>query len=111
MTANPSTLASLPDIAEDITWKLCDAGFDPATAVQRQVLNLAEEVGEFVGAYRRYTGQARRTGTAEEMHDELADVVLTAFVTAAEMKIDLEAVIAAKLAKVYSRGWRDTRPS
>ena len=60
-------------------------GFDPEQAVNRQVLGLAEEVGEFVGAYRRWSGQARRTGSAEDMWEELADVVITAFVTAHEL--------------------------
>jgi NTP pyrophosphatase (non-canonical NTP hydrolase) len=83
-------------------------GFPAETAVQRQVLGLAEEVGEFVGAYRRWSGQARRPGTAEQMHAELADVVITAYVTAHELGLDLDAAITAKLAVVFSRGWRDT---
>jgi NTP pyrophosphatase (non-canonical NTP hydrolase) len=83
-------------------------GFDPATAGQRQVLALAEECGEFVGAYRRYTGQARRTGTRAEMAAELADVVLVAFVTAEELGVDLDAEITVKLADMFTRGWRDT---
>jgi NTP pyrophosphatase (non-canonical NTP hydrolase) len=86
-------------------------GFDPNQAVNRQVLTLAEEVGEFVGAYRRWSGQARRSGTAEPMHDELADVVITAFVTAHELGIDLNAVITAKLHTIHTRGWRDTSPA
>jgi NTP pyrophosphatase (non-canonical NTP hydrolase) len=86
-------------------------GFDPEQAVARQVLNLAEEVGEFVGAYRRWTGQARRSGTAEDMWAELADVVITAFVTAHELEIDLHAVITAKLHTIHTRGWRETTPT
>jgi NTP pyrophosphatase (non-canonical NTP hydrolase) len=86
-------------------------GFDPASAVNRQVLGLAEETGEFVGAYRRWSGQARRTGTAEEMHEELADVIITAFVTAHELGVDIQAVIAAKLRTIHTRGWRDTTPA
>jgi NTP pyrophosphatase (non-canonical NTP hydrolase) len=83
-------------------------GFNQGQAVNRQVLNLAEETGEFVGAYRRWSGQARRIGTAADMHEELADVIITAFVTAHELNVDIEAVIAAKLHKVRTRGWRDT---
>ncbi len=86
-------------------------GFDPDQAVNRQVLNLAEEVGEFVGAYRRWSGQARRAGTAEQMCEELADVIITAFVTAHELGIDINAVIAAKLHTVHTRGWRETAPA
>jgi NTP pyrophosphatase (non-canonical NTP hydrolase) len=97
----------LPRQAAVIADRLCSNGFDPVQAVNRQVLNLAEEVGEFVGAYRRWSGQARRSGTAQQMHEELADVVITAFVTAHEMGVDLEAVIAAKLHTVHTRGWRE----
>lgn len=82
-------------------------GFGPDTAAQRDVLALAEEVGEFVGAYRRWSGQARRTGTATDMHLELADVVITAYVTAHDLDIDLDSVITTKLATIYARGWRD----
>ena len=55
----------------------------------RQALALAEEAGEMVGAYRRWTGRARRTGTEEEFRSELADVVITAYVTAAEQRATL----------------------
>lgn len=73
----------------------------------RQVLALAEEVGEFVGAYRRHAGLARRSGTAVEMQAELADVVITAYVTAEELGFDLDQAIADKLEIIYSRGWRE----
>jgi NTP pyrophosphatase (non-canonical NTP hydrolase) len=76
----------------------------------RQALNLAEEVGEFVGAYRRWKGLARRSGTAEQMCAELADVVITAYVTAEELGIDLDREIADKLKVVFSRGWREQGP-
>lgn len=90
-----------------IVQRLRENGFDADTAVNRQVLNLAEETVEFVGAYRRWAGQARRSGTAEEMHAELADVVITAYVTAEEMGFDLDAAIDAKLQKIHTRGWRE----
>jgi NTP pyrophosphatase (non-canonical NTP hydrolase) len=79
--------------------------------LNRQVLGLAEEAGEFVGAYRRWSGQARRSGTAEEMHEELADVIITAFVTAHELGVDINAVVAAKIRKIHTRGWRETTVS
>lgn len=91
--------------AVEITAKLHAAGFEPS--VQRQVLGLAEEVGGFVGAYRRWSGQARRSGTKKDMHLELADVVITAYVAAVEMGFDLDAAINDKLAIVFSRGWRE----
>jgi NTP pyrophosphatase (non-canonical NTP hydrolase) len=97
----------IPHHAEYIADQLRRNGFDPADAVNRQVLNLAEEAGEFVGAYRRWTGQARRTGTAAAMHEELADVIITAFVTAHELGVDIDQVIAIKLHKIHTRGWRE----
>lgn len=107
---NDSTLWRLHDMpgaAKKIVEALRQNGFEEAEGCNRQVLNLAEEVGEFVGAYRRWSGQARRSGTAEEMYAELADVVITAFVTAEEFGVDLEAEIGKKLMKVFSRGWRE----
>lgn len=105
------SLADLPATAEQIVTNLRANGFDAEHGQMRQVLNLAEEVGEFVGAYRRQAGLARRSGTAEEMYAELADVVITAFVTAEEFGVDLEALIGQKLAVVFSRGWREERAS
>jgi NTP pyrophosphatase (non-canonical NTP hydrolase) len=93
--------------ADELVTHLRENGFDRGGGVIRQVLNLAEEVGEFVGAYRRWTGQARRSGTEAEVHAELADVVITAYVTAAEMDLDLDAAIRAKLEVVFTRGWRE----
>lgn len=102
-------IEELPDHAQAIVEHLADAGFDqdPTMATNRQVLALAEEVGEFVGAYRRYTGQARRTGTLDQVYSELADVVITAYVTAAEMGINLNTQIAKKLDIIMTRGWRE----
>lgn len=97
----------LPRHAALIVGHLRCNGFDPKHAVNRQVLALAEEVGEFVGAYRRWSGQARRSGTAAAMHEELADVIITAHVMARELGIDIDAAVGAKLAKVYTRGWRE----
>lgn len=99
--------AHLAARARELVGHLRANGFDAEGGVNRQVLNLAEEVGEFVGAYRRWTGQARRTGTEAEVHAELADVVITAYVTAAELDMDLDAAIKAKLDVVFSRGWRE----
>jgi NTP pyrophosphatase (non-canonical NTP hydrolase) len=99
----------LPRQAAAITEFLRRNGFDADQAVNRQVLGLAEEAGEFVGAYRRWSGQARRSGTAEEMYEELADVIITAFVTACELGVDIDAVIASKLRKIHTRGWREPR--
>jgi NTP pyrophosphatase (non-canonical NTP hydrolase) len=73
----------------------------------RQVLALAEETGEFIGAYRRWSGQARRTGSFDDVRAELADVVISAWVVAADLDIDMDAAIAEELAVVFERGWRE----
>ncbi len=79
-----TTTEDLNDTAKVIVGHLRDNGF-LADGGEGQILNLAEEAGEFVGAYRRWTGRARRTGTEQEAQAELADVVITAYVTAASM--------------------------
>ena len=48
----------------------------------RQDFALAEEAGEFIGAYRRAKGMARRRGSWDDVAAELADVLITAYVTA-----------------------------
>jgi NTP pyrophosphatase (non-canonical NTP hydrolase) len=83
-----------------------DQHFDPATAAVRQVLAVAEEAGEFVGAYRRAAGLARRPGPWTDVRAELADVVITAYVAATVLGIDLDTAISHKLAVIHTRGWR-----
>jgi hypothetical protein len=103
---------SLAYTAEEIVLGLRSAGFKADEGPIRQVLALAEEAGECVGAYRRWSGMARRTDTFEHFMEELADVVITAYVTAAELKAnghpaDLDYYIQGKLSVVFSRGWRE----
>lgn len=63
--------------------------FPRETERERQVLALAEEAGEFVGAYRRAAGMARRTGDWSEVEAELADVAITAHVTASVLDVQI----------------------
>jgi NTP pyrophosphatase (non-canonical NTP hydrolase) len=72
-----------------------------------QALCVAEEAGELVGAYRRWAGKARRTGTRRELEDEVADVLIVTACFAERAGIDLDAAVAAKLTVIYSRGWRE----
>ena len=74
------------------------------------VVNVCGAVGALIGAYRRYSGQARRTGTAEQVDEALFLVVHRAYDAAARLGIDLDAAIAAKLTQIYARGWRDDAP-
>jgi NTP pyrophosphatase (non-canonical NTP hydrolase) len=83
-----------------------------ANALDVQALCVAEEAGELVGAYRRWAGKARRTGTRRDLEDEVADVLIVTACFAERAGIDPYDAIAAKLTVIYSRGWRedDTDP-
>lgn len=100
------TLSALAAKAAEIELALVSAGFTERPWV-RQTLALSEEAGEFVGAVRRWSGNARRQGTFAEVKEELADVVITAFVTANTLNIDLPAEISKKLDVLMTRGWRE----
>lgn len=76
--------------ARQIAHHLHAHGFTAHDGGRRQVFNLAEEAGEFVGAYRRWIGIARRPGTIEDVAAELADVVITTYVTAVEAGVTLD---------------------
>ena len=67
---------------------------------ERNVLALAEEAGEYVGAYRRWAGMARRPGPWADVESELADVVITAYVNARVLGIDLDRAWRAKAAVI-----------
>jgi NTP pyrophosphatase (non-canonical NTP hydrolase) len=81
-TTTPARAPDLPALAAAIADAIAPH-FPAATLAHQQVLALAEETGEFTAAYRRWAGLARRTGTRHDMTAELADVTITAYVTAA----------------------------
>lgn len=95
----------LKQYAKNIAEALEENGLDPSADIQ--TITLMEEVGEFAGAYRRATGRARRTDTLEHAYEELADVVIVAYVIANALEIDLDQEIQKKLDIVFSRGWRE----
>ncbi len=72
-----------------------------------QVLCLAEEVGEFVGAYRRWRRIARRNGSFNDVEKELADVIISAHVVAQVLGININNAIQSKLEICFSRGWKE----
>lgn len=74
---------------------------------QSQLMALAEETGEFIGAMRRWRGMARRLGTESEAQSELADVVISAYAMADVMGWDVDSLVSSKLGKIYSRGWKE----
>jgi NTP pyrophosphatase (non-canonical NTP hydrolase) len=90
-------------------------GADEKTALDSQFIGIGEEAGEALGAYRRWRGFARRAGSAQEVYDELADVLIVTLVGIihfAEVNGDnpdpeeiIEQVLTHKLDKIFSRGW------
>jgi len=80
---------------------------NPLPPVWAQVLNVVGEAGEFGEAYRRFSGFARRSGSLDEVSAELADVVISAYIVAERLGIDLDKSIAAKRAIIMTRGFRD----
>ena len=98
-------LTHMKILARQIVHGLKGAGFNDLHTLQ--IIAMAEETGEFVGAARRFMGMARRSGTYGEMAAELADVVITAFITAEVFGIDLEQVIPYKAKIILTRGWRE----
>lgn len=82
-----------------------------ANQLDVQALCVAEEAGELVGAYRRWAGKARRTGTRRDLEDEIADVLIVTACFAERAGIDLNDAIARKLTAIYSRGWREEPPA
>ena len=82
-----------------------------ANQLDVQALCVAEEAGELVGAYRRWAGKARRTGTRRDLEDEIADVLIVTACFAERAGIDLNEAIARKLTAIYSRGWREETPA
>ena len=101
-------MIDLQAVAAELVLRLRENDFPEDDGV-RQVLCVAEEAGEFVGAYRRWKGWARRSGPFADVEAELADVILTSYVTAAELGIDLDAAIERKLDVVRSRGYRERK--
>lgn len=69
-----------------------------------QGVTLAEETGEALKEFRRWQGQARSEGTQAKFGEELADVVITAFVFADLTGVNLWERIADKLDKIEQRG-------
>jgi NTP pyrophosphatase (non-canonical NTP hydrolase) len=102
---------SLPGLARTINAACLRADFPASTLRVQQVLCLAEETGEFVGAYRRWAGLARRPGPWDDVQAELADVVISAYTTADVLGIDLDAAWRAKARIILTRGWRQPPPA
>lgn len=79
---------------------------DDRIYVLTETVHLGEECGEALGAIRRYLCLARRNGTLVEALDELADVVLAAYIAAYLIDGDLDSAIDDKLEIIFTRGWK-----
>jgi NTP pyrophosphatase (non-canonical NTP hydrolase) len=100
----------LDTIARELQAKLLEvrpAEITDNNAADTQALCVAEEAGELIGAYRRWTGRARRNGMLDEVRAEVADVLITTAIFAEMLGIDLEEAIQRKLGVIYSRGWKE----
>lgn len=98
----------MPDIASSVAHELdVHHGFNGHNPADIQMLCLTEEAGECAGAYRRWIGGARRSGSRRDFEEELADVVIVAYVLAHYTGTDLPSAIYQKLQKIYSRGWQE----
>jgi NTP pyrophosphatase (non-canonical NTP hydrolase) len=70
-----------------------------------QAMCVVEEAGEFIGAYRRWRGFARRDGSWNDVTKELSDVIIASLLMFAVMNEDAQCHVKAKLYEVISRGY------
>jgi hypothetical protein len=110
-------MGNFPDVIRYLQNQLRDHGRQGSTdmeALDSQFLNVAEEGGEAAGAYRRWRGFARRSGTKEEVLAELADCIISAAVgmiyfcdiaDAGAPSVVIQDTLARKLHKIFVRGY------
>lgn len=99
-------------------------GADWRTWLDQQAMCTVEEAGEFIGAYRRWRGFARRAGTSEDVQAELADCIISAAVMLVLFDMEtrfvpgfsgsdpeaIDRAVGEKLTKIFSRGWVNKTP-
>ena len=93
------------DLAKTVAYMTQETG--TGGTEQAQIMCIAEEAGEFVGAMRRWRGMARRSGTEQEAQKELADLVIVCYVMARLMGWDLDELIEEKGEVILTRGWKE----
>lgn len=98
-------MSDLPTIAEQVS-TLVEQRFTQFDDYELQALCIAEEVGEFIGALRRFLGKARRPGNFTDVRNELADATITVYVMACMLDVDLDAAVTAKLNVIMARPWK-----
>ena len=74
----------------------------------RDIIAVAEEAGEFAGAYNKSSGASRNLISQEDFEDEWADVVITTLLTGYRFFGEsAQAIIARKMGVILTRGWRN----
>lgn len=114
----PVDLGNLPIIIKELVSELAmhaKQGASDTEWMDAQAMCVVEEAGEFIGAYRRWRGFARRPGSADDVENELADVIISTSCmiqlwlimngSSGETVDSLETVVARKLDQIFSRGW------
>lgn len=94
----------MEDLAEEIRFHANQGATDDEWR-DAQAMVVAEEAGEFIGAYRRWRGFARRPGEAKEMYKELSDVIIASLLMFAVLDADAQMHVKAKLHDVITRGY------
>lgn len=111
-------LGNLPALIKTLVSELSKharQGSTNAEWLDQQAMCVAEEAGEFMGAYRRWRGFARRPGNAQDVADEMADVIVSTLCMmtlwsdqVGRNSLDNDAlanIIQHKLSTIFSRGW------
>lgn len=92
------------DLAEEIRFHAGQGASDEQWT-DTQAMKVAEEAGEFIGAYNRYKGFCRRKAELKEVQKELADVIIASFIMFAVLDADAQMYVKAKLFDVITRGY------
>lgn len=103
LTFNQLTLF-MEDLAEEIAVHAQQGASDDEWR-DAQAMKVVEEAGEFIGAYGRWRGFARRAGTLADVTEELSDVVIASLLMFSLLDNDAQMHVKAKLFKVITRGY------
>lgn len=82
-------------------------GITAGNLLDVQAICVAEEAGELLGAYRRWSGRARRPGSLADVQAEIADVLIVTAMFAHRLGVDITAAVEDKLKVIYARRWRE----
>ena len=80
---------------------------DSREFIDGQIIDVGEEAGELLGAYRRWTNRARQSGSLDEVGAEWADVMIASIIGARLCGIDMPSAMRDKYEKVMTRGWKN----